>query len=176
MYALLLLVGVVVCCIMLSPGLQDTLAGLPFCRNENSTISIPGQMQCSAVVGYLAVYRVCFALTVFFTVMAAMMIGVKTSKDPRAGIQNGFWGLKYLIVIGICVGAFFIPRGAFGTTWMYFGMIGGFAFILIQLILIIDFAHTLAETWIGQYEETESRGWCVLSFVVEMNGYDLYGI
>jgi len=159
MYALLLLVGVVVCCIMLSPGLQSSMAGLPFCKNENSTIDIPGQISCSAVVGYLAVYRVCFALTCFFTLMAVLMIGVKTSKDPRAGIQNGFWGLKYMIVIGICVGAFFIPRGTFGQTWMYFGMIGGFSFILIQLILIVDFAHSWAESWIGHYEETESRGW-----------------
>ncbi|XP_035705371.1 probable serine incorporator isoform X2 [Folsomia candida] len=160
MYAVMLLVGVVVCCIMLSPGLQDTLAGVPFCKNEDSTSL---GFKCSEVVGYLAVYRVCFALTCFFSLMAVLTIGVKTSKDPRAGIQNGFWGIKYLIIIGICVGAFFIPRGSFGTTWMYFGMIGGFAFILIQLILIVDFAHSWAENWISQYEESESRGWyCAL--------------
>lgn len=101
MYAVMLLVGVVVCCIMLSPGLQDTLAGVPFCKNEDSTSL---GFKCSEVVGYLAVYRVCFALTCFFSLMAVLTIGVKTSKDPRAGIQNGFWGIKYLIIIGICVG------------------------------------------------------------------------
>ena len=41
---------------------------------------------------------------------------------------------------------------------MYFGMIGGFLFILIQLVLIIDFAHSWAEAWVGNYEETESKG------------------
>jgi hypothetical protein len=41
-------------------------------------------------VGYLAVYRLCFALSAFFFLMALIMTGVKTSKDPRAGIQNGF--------------------------------------------------------------------------------------
>lgn len=38
-------------------------------------------------------------------------------------------------------------------------MIGGFSFIIIQLILIVDFAHSWAEAWVGNYEETESKGW-----------------
>lgn len=42
---------------------------------------------------------------------------------------------------------------------MVFGMIGGFLFILIQLVLIIDFAHSWAEAWVGNYEETDSKGW-----------------
>ena len=32
MYALLLLLTTVVCCIMLAPGLQDSLASVPFCK------------------------------------------------------------------------------------------------------------------------------------------------
>lgn len=165
---------------MLSPGLQDTMEGLPFCKKaagedggggmfENAkesvfnTVGLGGSVSCSDIVGYLAVYRVCFAMAIFFSVMAGLMIGVRSSRDPRAGIQNGFWGLKYLIVIGICVGAFFIPEGSFGTTWMYFGMIGGFLFIGIQLILIVDFAHNWAESWVSKYEEEESKGWyCAL--------------
>lgn len=163
----MLLLTVVVCCIMLTPGLQNSLTSVPFCKDDNGTAAssmtdlVPGvpKLACGEVVGYLAVYRMCFALTIFFCAMSAMMIGVKTSKDPRAGIQNGFWGFKYLVYIGICVGAFFIPKGSFGITWMYFGMIGGFIFIVIQLILIIDFAHNWAESWVTNYEETESRGW-----------------
>jgi hypothetical protein len=37
-------------------------------------------------------------------------------------------------------------------------MIGGVLFIIIQLVLIVDFAHGLAEDWIAAYEENESRG------------------
>ncbi|GFS76035.1 serine incorporator 2, partial [Nephila pilipes] len=48
---------------------------------------------------------------------------------------------------------------------MYFGMIGGFLFILIQLVLIIDFAHSWTERWLENYEETQSKGWyCALIF------------
>ena len=44
-----------------------------------------------------------------------------------------------------------------GEVWMYFGMIGGFLFIIIQLILIIDFAHSWAEAWVGNAED--NRGY-----------------
>ena len=37
------------------------------------------------------------------------MLGVKNSRDPRAGIQNGWWAIKILLIIGAAVGAFFIP-------------------------------------------------------------------
>lgn len=147
-------------CITLAPGLQNELKKVPFCENSTS-VPIPGDLKvdCNNAVGYLAVYRICFAACLFFVLMALITIGVKSSKDPRAGIQNGFWGIKYLLVIGGIIGAFFIPEGQFASTWMVFGMIGGFCFIVIQLILIIDFAHTWAETWVSNYEESQSRGW-----------------
>lgn len=160
MYAVMLLLVMIAACITLAPGLQNELKKVPFCENSTS-VPIPGDLKvdCNNAVGYLAVYRICFAACLFFVLMALITIGVKSSKDPRAGIQNGFWGIKYLLVIGGIIGAFFIPEGQFASTWMVFGMIGGFCFIVIQLILIIDFAHTWAETWVSNYEESQSRGW-----------------
>jgi serine incorporator 1/3 len=55
-----------------------------------------------------------------------------------------------MLVIGITIGAVFIPAGMFGTTWMWVGLIGGLAFILVQLVLIVDFAHNWAEVWVGE--------------------------
>lgn len=138
--------------VMLSDWLQTKLKNAPFCSQ------IAGEAICQNVVGYLAVYRMLFAITMFFIMMSLIMIGVKSSKDGRAAIQNGFWGPKYLILIAAMIGAFFIPESSnFSSTWMYFGMIGGFLFIIIQLILVIDFAHCWAESWVEKLEETESK-------------------
>lgn len=156
MYSIMLLLGAITSAVMLAPGLADSLKKVPFC--QNSTIGIQS-WDCEQAIGYLAVYRICFIFTLFFVLMSVMMIGVRTSRDKRAGLQNGFWGPKYLLVIGGCVGAFFIPEGEFGSVWMVFGMIGGFLFIIIQLVLIIDFAHTWAERWVANYEESESKVW-----------------
>lgn len=195
MYAIMLLLGTIVACIMLSPGLESALEKVPFCKGSETTAAVTGDatetegsiideatkkikdtinqpfnsasdkvtFDCTGIVGYLAVYRLCFAMSLFFFVMALLMIGVKSSSDPRAGIQNGFWGIKYLVLIGSIIGAFFIPHGEFGNVWMYFGMIGGFIFIIIQLLAIIEFAHSWAESWVDKYEDTESKGWyCAL--------------
>jgi len=186
MYALILLLTLIVSCVLLSPGLQDSLQSLPFCKEadggtsssvtdiiqDSATSWIP-TVECKNAVGYLGVYRLCFIVTLFFLLFSLIMIGVKKSSDPRAGIQNGFWAIKFIIIIGGMVGSFFIPVGTFGEVWMYFGMIGGFLFILIQLVLIIDFAHSWAEAWVGNYEETESKGWLAALVTVMMTCYGL---
>ncbi|XP_015596537.1 serine incorporator 1 isoform X2 [Cephus cinctus] len=159
MYALLLLLGTIAACITLAPGLQNALKKVPFCTSDDNYVPTTFKFDCDSAVGYLAVYRICFILTLFFFLMSMMMIRVRNSKDPRAPIQNGFWAIKYMLIIGGIIGAFFIPEGSFGPTWMYFGMIGGFLFIIIQLILIVDFAHSWADAWVANYEETESKGW-----------------
>lgn len=155
MYAILLLFGAGTGALMLSDGLQDILKKVPFCANSTSTSSIivpsASTFDCQNAIGYLAVYRIGFALTVFFFVMSLLMVGVKSSRDGRAAIQNGFWGLKFLIVIGIAICAFFIQNESFGSWMMWIGLIGGFAFIIIQLILLIDFAHNWADIWVGKY-------------------------
>jgi len=120
MYALILLLTLIVSCVMLTPGVHSWLTSVPFCAESASVVTklaefLPGgdnvQVKCANVVGYLAVYRVCFVVTVFFAVMALIMIGVKSSRDPRGPIQNGVWGLKFLILLAGVVGAFFIPHG-----------------------------------------------------------------
>lgn len=161
-FSLFLLLGTMISWIMLAPGLKTTLTKIPgLCKGIGVTgvYEYSELIDCEKVVGYEAVYRVCFAMTSFFFLFALLMINVKSSADPRAKIQNGFWMIKFMVLIGICVGAFFIPTGSFLNVWMVFGMIGGFLFIIIQLILIVDFAHSWNERWVENYEETDSKMW-----------------
>jgi hypothetical protein len=70
------------------------------------------------------------------------MIKVKTSNDPRAKIQNGFWGFKLIIIAGIIVAALFIENYHFDFVFMIFGLIGAFLvskYSLVFLFLSIKF-------------------------------------
>ncbi|VDD90893.1 unnamed protein product [Enterobius vermicularis] len=154
MYAGMLFLGTLVACIMLAPAVQNKLADSNwFCRG----LSDASGLKCSRATGFQAVYRLCAAMASFFFIFMFLMFGVKTSRDVRSKIQNGFWFFKYLLLIGITVGFFYLRSESIASPLMWLGLIGGFIFILLQLILIVDFAHSLAENWINKYEEDESR-------------------
>ncbi|CAF1504703.1 unnamed protein product [Rotaria magnacalcarata] len=166
-YGMLLLIGMFTSWIFLIPSFARTLAKIPaLCKG--STVGgmelFQGQISCENIVGYLSVYRIQFSLACFFFTMMILMLCVKRSKDPRSGIQNGFWLWKILAIIGICVGAFFIPNHGFAPALMVIGTICGFLFILVQLILLIDFAHSWNESWVEKGEEGSKIHYCGLIF------------
>lgn len=171
-YSLFLLFTTIISCIMLSPSVEKQLQKVDWlCGKAN--------VDCKEVVGYLAVYRVEFGTVMFFLLFALIMIGVKSSRDGRAGIQNGFWAIKLVVLIGCIVGAFFIPKSdKFIQGWMIVGFIGAFFFILVQLVLLVDFAHSWNETWVEKMEENDSKCWmfALLFFTFAMYGLSIAGI
>ncbi|RXN33870.1 serine incorporator 2-like protein [Labeo rohita] len=200
-FSFFLLLGTIVSIIMILPGMETQLKKIPgFCEGESTIPGLHGKVNCEIIVGYKSVYRMCFAMACFFFLFSIIMIRVRSSKDPRAAIQNGyrfyylpavifstemmgralsanvcnsvalycFWFFKFLILVALCVGAFFIPDGTFNTVWYYFGVVGSFIFILIQLILLVDFAHTWNQKWVENAENGNSKCWfaALLSFTV----------
>ncbi|VDD79367.1 unnamed protein product [Mesocestoides corti] len=156
-YGLLLLSVIILSSVALSPEVGKLLKRIPsLCPGEPNNI-------CQLITGYGAVYRMCFALSLFFFVFSLIMIEVRSSRDFRSAIHNGFWFFKILAIIGIMVGAFFIHDPLFLSVWMIFGMIGACLYILLQLVLLVDFAHTWNEKWVGAYNESGNRSYvCAL--------------
>eukprot|EP00027_Filamoeba_sp_ATCC50430_P015729 CAMPEP_0168565760 /NCGR_PEP_ID=MMETSP0413-20121227/14030_1 /TAXON_ID=136452 /ORGANISM="Filamoeba nolandi, Strain NC-AS-23-1" /LENGTH=394 /DNA_ID=CAMNT_0008597679 /DNA_START=109 /DNA_END=1293 /DNA_ORIENTATION=- len=111
----------------------------------------------SACYGTLAVYRVSFCLAVFHALFALIMLGVSTFGDWRTTLQDGFWGLKFPLLLLSVFGSLFIPNEFFNYYgWLALAVSG--LFIVIQLIYLIDFAHSWAENWIDKMEASEENG------------------
>ncbi|OBZ72638.1 Membrane protein TMS1 [Grifola frondosa] len=109
--------------------------------------------------GVLAVHRICFALALFHAILSASLIGVKDTKDNRAAIQNGWWGPKALLWLVLVVVSFFIPNGFFMFWGNYVALIGASIFILLGLVLLVDFAHSWSETCLENWEQSNSNLW-----------------
>ncbi|XP_055508501.1 serine incorporator 1-like [Leucoraja erinacea] len=161
-YAFILLLGTLVACVMLAPGIAIQLKKIPgFCEDGFGTQlpNVHGAVNCDVLASYKSVYRICFGLAVFFSIFAVLLINVKSSRDARAAIHNGFWFFKVAGIIAIIVGAFYIPEGPFTKALFAIGTAGAFCFILIQLVLLIDFAHSWNESWVGKMEDGHSKCW-----------------
>jgi len=128
--------------------------------------------------GVLGIYRLSFSLAAFHFLLAIIMIGVRTHGDFRVSIQDGWWSLKLIGVAGLVVAAFFIPNGFFQYYgWVALGASG--IFILVQLAILVDFAHSWAENWIEKMESSEEgdKRWFValLSCSLVLFGISLAG-
>lgn len=88
-----------------------------------------------------------------------MLIGVQDTRTKRAAIQNGWWGPKLLGWILLTVLMFFIPNEFFVVWANYFSLILASAFIVVGLVLLVDFAHTWSETCLDKWESTEAPFW-----------------
>ena len=109
--------------------------------------------------GWLAVHRINFALGLFHLIFAGLLLGVRTSKNPRAAIQNGFWGPKIIAWLSLIVLTFFIPDEFFLAWGRYIAFMGGMLFLILGLVLLVDLAHSWAEYCLAQIEDTDSRFW-----------------
>lgn len=109
--------------------------------------------------GVLAVHRICFALSLFHLILSSLLVGVKTTKEKRAAIQNGWWGPKVLLWLVLVVISFLIPNGFFMFWGNYVSLIGATVFILLGLVLLVDFAHSWSETCLENWEYSSSNTW-----------------
>lgn len=151
-YALILLINSILSWIMLTPWAIKKLQHLTL---DYMTITCP-EGDC---YGWVAVHRINFALGIFHLIMSVLLVGVTSSKNPRAAIQNGFWGPKIIAWLALIVLSFLIPDKFFMAWGNYIAFTGATLFLLLGLILLVDLAHTWAEYCLEQIDTYDSRAW-----------------
>ncbi|CAB1322065.1 unnamed protein product [Coregonus sp. 'balchen'] len=147
MYVLYFLLVTIVCVVMMSPTVEQEMRDhIPF--YSDLCEKLKAGENCSTLVGYSAVYKVCFGMACFFFFFCIFTLRVNSATGCRAAIHNGFWFLKFIALLACCVGGFFLPQqDTFLEVWRYVGAVGGFIFLLIQLMLLVEFAHRWNTNW-----------------------------
>ncbi|CAL5868160.1 uncharacterized protein PFLUO_LOCUS2384 [Penicillium psychrofluorescens] len=151
-YAFILLLNSIISWIMLTPWALKKLQHLTLDYME---------IQCDGkeCYGWVAVHRINFGLGLFHLILALLLLGVHTSKDSRAALQNGFWGPKIILWIAFVVMSFFIPEAFFMVYGSYIAFFCAMLFLLLGLILLVDLAHSWAELCLQKIEDSDSRLW-----------------
>ncbi|KAK8400099.1 hypothetical protein O3P69_003059 [Scylla paramamosain] len=142
-YIMFLFFGVAIMALMMSEHVQEAIMEMFPDENEVCLWLGAGE-KCEAALGYTAVYRLGFAITAYHFLLMLITCGVKSSRDCRAGLHNGMWFYKSLVLIFLCFGSFFIPDSnhLFISVWMYTAMAGAAFFIVIQLFLLVFLYHS----------------------------------
>ncbi|XP_041465506.1 serine incorporator 5-like isoform X1 [Lytechinus variegatus] len=151
MYILYYLIGAILSAVMVTETIRESLHRAPwlvdFCENVGAGTN------CSSFMGYVAVYRINYSLAAFFLVLAVLTICVGSSSSIRGQIHNGFWFFKFIFLILLWVGAFFVPTPPeVLTAGLVVGFTGACLFIIMQLWLLIDFASSWNRSWSRKYD------------------------
>jgi hypothetical protein len=131
-------------------------------RNLNLKYTLVlGQIDCEGgveCVNTLITYRTCLGLAMYHGLFVLLLLGVQRREEWRAHIHNGFWFLKVLLLPAFIIAAFFIPY----PKWQWFGILAmslTWCFLILQSLMICDFAHSLSEWMVGKWEEKHSVLW-----------------
>lgn len=114
--------------------------------------------------GVIAVYRFCFASSLFHTIMALLLV---RPHSLQSTIQNSAWLVKLLAYAGLVALSFLIPPAFyinFLRSWAF--MPGAFLFILIQIIILIDFSYSVTESLIESWEEGDDKRYLLALLLV----------
>jgi serine incorporator 1/3 len=106
----------------------------------------------------LATYQVTWSLFAFHFFLTLLFIRVKETGELRARLHTSCWLAKFILFLGLLVSSFYISF-TFFVIYKWFALVGAVIFIFLQLFLLIDFAHSLNELWVSNYDDTHSRIW-----------------
>ncbi|KAJ2956367.1 hypothetical protein NQZ79_g7777 [Umbelopsis isabellina] len=70
-----------------------------------------------------------------------------------------WWGPKILLWIALVAASFFIPNGFFIFWGNHIALIGAAVFILLGLVLLVDFAHNWSESCLEKWEMSDNNKW-----------------
>ncbi|XP_010546830.1 PREDICTED: serine incorporator 3 isoform X2 [Tarenaya hassleriana] len=113
-----------------------------------------------------AVLRVSFGNFLFFALFALIMIGVKDQNDRRDSWHHGGWVVKMIVWFLLVTLMFFVPNvivSIYGTLSKF----GAGAFLLVQVILLLDATHNWNDAWV----EKDERKWYIALLVISIACY-----
>lgn len=122
-----------------------------------------------------AVLRVSLGSFLFFTTFALLMIGVKDQRDWRDSWHHGGWIAKVIAWLILTILMFFLPNGVV-AVYEILSIFGSGLFLLVQVIILLDFTHNWNSAWVGKDEQFWYVALLVASLISYLAAFTLSGL
>ncbi|KAG5240961.1 hypothetical protein OIU76_014478 [Salix suchowensis] len=113
-----------------------------------------------------AVLRVSMGNFLFFAIFSLIMIGVKDQNDKRDSWHHGGWIAKMVIWLLLVVLMFFLPDAVI-SVYEILSKFGAGLFLLVQVVILLDFTHTWNDAWV----EKDEQKWYIALLAVSIGCY-----
>lgn len=103
----------------------------------------------------LMVSKVMFGAILWHLIQGVILICTRSEEDCRTQIQVGWWFPKLVVLGGLIAAAVYIPSG-FYIGWNWVSLFGAFFFILVQIYILVVFAHEMAKFFLDLARDRSS--------------------
>lgn len=135
----------IVMCIVIRFYLKSIMSEWTYLSAFCTEATEEAQNLCTGIYG---VHRLSFALFLFHVVLAGLCFFIKS-------MHKSCWIVKIAMYILLTVGCFFIPN-LFYTGYIWFARFGGAVFIILQVIIMVDFGCDVHEFLLSKGEALEN--------------------
>lgn len=104
------------------------------------------------------VLRMSLAMVLLSSLLCILLIGVDSSKSPRAVIQNDFFGVKWILLGCTMVGTMYLSNQS-AIEFGYVAAVGGGLFLVIGILLVLEFAYSLNDSLVEYLDNSGEKMW-----------------
>lgn len=104
-----------------------------------------------------------------------MMIGVKDQNDRRDSWHHGGWTVKVVVWAVLIALMFFLPNVVI-TIYEMLSKFGSGFFLLVQVIILLDFTHTWNDSWVAKDEQKWYIALLAISAVCYLAAFAFSGV
>lgn len=143
----------------------DAVSDFDSCRADYGTQDNANVRGCYV---NLMVSKVMFGAIMWHFIQGVILICTRYEEDCRTQIQVGWWFPKIVVLGGLIAAAVYIPSN-FYIGWNWVSLFGAFFFILIQIYILVVFAHEMAKFFLDlareRPEDESCNPYVILLFV-----------
>jgi len=143
-------------------------------------VKMEEKLQLERLVGSLAVYRIMLGVAAFHGLMALALVGVRSSADVRAGLQNSAWSMKLIAWLGLIVVMFVLPT-EYVRSFAGVFLPGACLFLVIQVAMLVAGTYDIYSVLVGLAEAQTQRGaafagwaWLIILMTASFYGFSLF--